>query len=88
MNSYQVYDDISLTRGNHSLNFGFACERIHDNDPIERIGNDRRALSSTLINGPVWGTELCLCLGELSEEYASEYTWGCLPYSSFQYLSG
>ena len=30
-NSFQVYDDVFLTRGIHSLKFGFAAERIEDN---------------------------------------------------------
>lgn len=29
--SIQAYDDIALTRGNHSLKFGFAIERMRDN---------------------------------------------------------
>jgi hypothetical protein len=30
-NSYQLYDDAFLTRGNHSLKFGFAFERMQSN---------------------------------------------------------
>ena len=31
-NSFQVYDDAFLTRGNHSLKFGFALERMQSNN--------------------------------------------------------
>jgi len=30
-NSIQVYDDVALSRGNHSLRFGVSLERIRDN---------------------------------------------------------
>lgn len=29
--SFQAYDDVALTRGNHSLKFGFGVERMRDN---------------------------------------------------------
>jgi outer membrane receptor protein involved in Fe transport len=31
-NSYQVYDDAFLTKGNHGIKIGFSFERIQDND--------------------------------------------------------
>src|SRR6266849_8507136 len=40
-NSYQVYDDAFLTRGNHSLRFGFAFEKIEYNEFGLRRPNGR-----------------------------------------------
>jgi Carboxypeptidase regulatory-like domain/TonB dependent receptor len=31
-NSFQIYDDASLTRGSHSFGFGFSAERVQSND--------------------------------------------------------
>jgi outer membrane receptor protein involved in Fe transport len=38
-NSYQVYDDAFLTRGTHSIKFGFAVERMQLNEKINAGGS-------------------------------------------------
>jgi len=55
-NSFQAYDDIFLTRGNHSLRFGFAFERVQGNEkPRSRINGTFifRTLSDFLTNNPL-----------------------------------
>jgi len=54
-NSYQIYDDAFLTRGNHSLRFGFAFEKIEYNENSLRRPNGRvrfRSLSDFLQDKP------------------------------------
>jgi len=54
-NSYQIYDDAFLTRGNHSLRFGFAFEKIEYNELGLRRPNGRvrfRSLSDFLQDKP------------------------------------
>src|SRR5882672_813210 len=54
-NSYQIYDDAFLTRGNHSLRFGFAFEKIEYNELGLRRPNGRirfRSLSDFLQDIP------------------------------------
>jgi hypothetical protein len=54
-NSYQIYDDAFLTRGNHSLRFGFAFEKIEYNELGLRRPNGRvsfASLESFLTNRP------------------------------------
>src|SRR6266851_3236173 len=54
-NSYQIYDDAFVTRGNHSLRFGFAFERIEYNENSLRRPNGRvrfRSLSDFLQDKP------------------------------------
>src|SRR6266404_715203 len=54
-NSYQIYDDAFVTRGNHSLRFGFAFEKIEYNENSLRRPNGRvrfRSLSDFLQNKP------------------------------------
>ena len=54
-NSYQVYDDAFLTRGNHSFRFGFAFEKIEYNELGLRRPNGRvrfRSLSDFLQDKP------------------------------------
>jgi hypothetical protein len=54
-NSYQIYDDAFVTRGNHSLRFGFAFEKIEYNELGLRRPNGRvrfRSLSDFLQNKP------------------------------------
>ena len=39
LDSYQVYDDVFLTRGRHNLQFGFEVERDESNtDQVSRRG--------------------------------------------------
>ncbi len=45
-NSYQIYDDAFLTRGNHSLRFGFAFEKIEYNEFGLRRPNGRVSFAS------------------------------------------
>src|ERR1700682_3330714 len=45
-NSYQIYDDAFVTRGNHSLKFGFAFEKIEYNELGLRRPNGRVTFSS------------------------------------------
>ena len=45
-NSYQIYDDAFVTRGNHSLRFGFAFEKIEYNELGLRRPNGRVTFSS------------------------------------------
>src|SRR6267143_6323455 len=45
-NSYQIYDDAFLTRGNHSLRFGFAFEKIEYNELGLRRPNGRVTFTS------------------------------------------
>ena len=54
-NSYQIYDDAFVTRGNHSLRFGFAFEKIEYNELGLRRPNGRvrfRSLSDFLQDKP------------------------------------
>ena len=54
-NSYQIYDDAFVTRGNHSLRFGFAFEKIEYNENSLRRPNGRvrfRSLSNFLQDIP------------------------------------
>ncbi|MEP7037379.1 MAG: TonB-dependent receptor, partial [Acidobacteriota bacterium] len=54
-NSYQVYDDAFLTRGNHSIRFGFAYENISYKELSQRRPNGRvrfRSLSDFLQDKP------------------------------------
>jgi hypothetical protein len=54
-NSYQIYDDAFLTRGNHSLRFGAAFEKIEYNELGLRRPNGRvrfRSLSDFLQDKP------------------------------------
>ena len=54
-NSYQVYDDAFLTRGNHSIRFGFAFENISYKELSLRRPNGRvrfRSLSDFLLDRP------------------------------------
>ncbi|MDQ2920467.1 MAG: TonB-dependent receptor, partial [Acidobacteriota bacterium] len=54
-NSYQVYDDAFVTRGNHSLRIGFAFEKIEYNELGLRRPNGRvrfRSLSDFLQDKP------------------------------------
>ncbi len=54
-NSYQIYDDAFVTRGNHSLKFGFAFEKIEYNENSLRRPNGRvrfRSLSDFLQDKP------------------------------------
>jgi len=54
-NSYQIYDDAFVTRGNHSLRFGFAFEKIEYNENSLRRPNGRvrfRSLSDFLQDKP------------------------------------
>ena len=54
-NSYQIYDDAFLTRGNHSFRFGFAFEKIEYNENSLRRPNGRvrfRSLSNFLQDIP------------------------------------
>ncbi len=54
-NSYQIYDDAFLTRGNHSLRFGFAFEKIEYNEFGLRRPNGRVSfadLEAFLTNRP------------------------------------
>ncbi|MDQ2746049.1 MAG: TonB-dependent receptor, partial [Acidobacteriota bacterium] len=54
-NSYQVYDDAFLTRGNHSIRFGFAYENISYKELSLRRPNGRvrfRSLSDFLLDKP------------------------------------
>lgn len=54
-NSYQIYDDAFLTRGDHSLRFGFAFEKIEYNELGLRRPNGRvvfASLASFLTNQP------------------------------------
>lgn len=54
-NSYQAYDDLSLTRGVHSLGFGFAFERIQyyvgSGGLLEGQNNGSFTFNSTVTNG-------------------------------------
>src|SRR6267143_2108024 len=55
-NSYQFYDDVFLTRGNHALKFGFAAERLQNNTLAVTRPNGTfnfRGLSSFLTNQPL-----------------------------------
>jgi hypothetical protein len=45
-NSYQVYDDAFLTRGHHSLKFGFSYERDQDNQLVTGDRNGQFAFGS------------------------------------------
>jgi hypothetical protein len=45
-NSYQVYDDAFLTRGRHSLKFGFGYERDQDNQLVTGDRNGQFAFGS------------------------------------------
>jgi hypothetical protein len=45
-NSYQIYDDAFVTRGNHSLRFGFAFEKIEYNELGLRRPNGRVTFTS------------------------------------------
>jgi hypothetical protein len=45
-NSYQVYDDAFLTRGHHSLKFGFGYERDQDNQLVTGQRNAQFAFGS------------------------------------------
>jgi hypothetical protein len=45
-NSYQVYDDAFLTRGRHSLKFGFSYERDQDNQLVTGDRNGQFAFGS------------------------------------------
>jgi hypothetical protein len=54
-NSYQVYDDAFVTRGNHSFRFGFAFEKIEYNENSLRRPNGRvrfRSLATFLQDIP------------------------------------
>jgi hypothetical protein len=54
-NSYQIYDDAFLTKGNHSLRFGYALEKIEYNENSLRRPNGRvrfRSLSDFLQDKP------------------------------------
>ena len=54
-NSYQVYDDVYLTRGKHALKFGFAFERLQNNQLGTSNPNGQfifSGLSSFLQNQP------------------------------------
>jgi hypothetical protein len=54
-NSYQIYDDAFVTRGNHSLRFGFAFEKIEYNENSLRRPNGRvrfRSLANFLQDIP------------------------------------
>ncbi len=54
-NSYQIYDDAFVTKGNHSLRFGFAFEKIEYNENSLRRPNGRvrfRSLSTFLQDIP------------------------------------
>ena len=45
-NSFQGYDDAFLTRGTHSIKFGFAVERMQSNNLIHFFDNGRFVFSS------------------------------------------
>jgi hypothetical protein len=47
-NSYQVYDDAFLTRGRHSLKFGFGYERDQDNQLVTGDQNGQYSFGSML----------------------------------------
>ena len=53
-NSFQGYDDVFLTKGIHSLKFGFAVERIQLNDTTDTPGGDIAfgSLEAFLTNRP------------------------------------
>jgi outer membrane receptor protein involved in Fe transport len=51
-NSYQAYDDAFLTRGTHSLKFGFAVERMQLNEKISAGGSGQYTFG-----GPLNGIE-------------------------------
>jgi Carboxypeptidase regulatory-like domain/TonB-dependent Receptor Plug Domain/TonB dependent receptor len=62
LNSYQVYDDVYLTRGKHSIKFGFAFERLQNNQLGTSNPNGQFIFSSlatflsdtpTSFNGPL-----------------------------------
>jgi hypothetical protein len=55
-NSFQGYDDAFLTRGMHSIKFGFAVERMQSNNLIHFFDNGRfgfPSLAAFLTNQPV-----------------------------------
>jgi Carboxypeptidase regulatory-like domain/TonB dependent receptor len=56
-NSYQAYDDAFLTRGKHSIKFGFAFERMQYNITEKLTPNGRlnayKSLSDFLNNAPI-----------------------------------
>src|SRR5258706_275753 len=54
-NSYQVYDDAFLTRGRHSLKFGFGYERDQDNQLVTGDRNGQfsfKSMQALLTNRP------------------------------------
>jgi hypothetical protein len=55
MNSFQGYDDVFLTKGIHSLKFGFAVERIQFDDASLSPGGDYGfgSLQAFLTNAPI-----------------------------------
>lgn len=55
-NSFQAYDDAFVTRGKHSLKFGFAVERMQSNNLFHFFDNGRfffPSLSAFLTNQPL-----------------------------------
>jgi hypothetical protein len=55
-NSYQVYDDAFLTKGRHSLKFGFGYERDQDNQLVTGDRNGQfsfRSMQDLLTNRPL-----------------------------------
>jgi hypothetical protein len=55
-NSFQAYDDAFITRGKHSLKFGFAVERMQSNNLFHFFDNGRfffPSLSAFLTNQPL-----------------------------------
>ena len=69
LDSFQFYDDLSLTRGSHALKFGFATERMEDNEvPHSVWGNfSFNSLTAFLQNQPTNGS----FLGPVYEGYGN-----------------